>query len=300
MPDARKILNHLAVDLGLPTKDSPFRAKKGPPASADPYQPSDRDELDLTLPEVKQIWWFLDGSVNTVDVRHHLWRSWGFCPRHTWTFVFAAIELRGGVPFQPAVLYEDLVGRAAAAARSGRRTQGILKSLQSGDSCLTCDYCANAEQDSNFSGEADRVNTRPRVAKLLADSHAVWKELSCPACLGGEGIPCRPHLLDGTVGVPDDLGARLGRLYERLHVFMRSMTWHGPVADEEQKASWVEAAGFFGGWAVPDLALPKSSPHRGRSRRSGAPQPARAASQGQRGQDTKDHPRRRVGEAGGR
>lgn len=256
MARMRRMLTKLAINLGVPTKDSPFRHVNGPPAAADPYEPAARSELDLTCSEVKQIWWFLDGSINAVDVRHHLWRSWGFCPRHTWTFMIAAIELRAGIPFQPSILYEDLTRRAATACSGGRHPQAVMRALSARASCLTCDFVGPAAvDDPGFALEARRVNARTRTARLLRQSQPIWEARSCPSCLGGRGIPCRPHLLAGKEPVPADLGPHLQDLTDRLHVFMRSMTWHGPSATEEEAASWVEAAGFFGGWSAAQLIL---------------------------------------------
>ena len=257
MPAFKKMLSDLAGDLGIGA--SPFRLEPGPPASAEAFVVTTLGDLDLRPSEVKEMWWFFDGSVNVVEVRHHLWRSWGFCSRHAWAFALAAAELRAGL-LQPAVLYEDLVGRAAAAVRRARTEAGVLKALSARDSCFTCDYCARSEDDPHFSEKTQQVNLREESTALVVESAPVWRPRSCPQCLGGQGIPCRPHLLSGDVRPPSDLAERLSALAGRMHVFRRSLLWRGPSASEQERASWVEVLGFFAGWAVPEI-IASTAPH---------------------------------------
>lgn len=256
-------LDRLVLELGLPTKDSPWRNREGPPASSDIYQPS-APELDLTPAEVKQLWWFFDGSVNTVETRHHLWDSWGFCPRHTWAFAIASLEMRGTF-FQPSVLYEDLVGRAARSVAHKHRRGAVANAMKPGASCLTCDYCATARTDPGFVGKTDLVNQREEFSQAVARLAPIWQPRSCPECLGGDGPPCRPHLLAGRAEPPDDLADRLAALHRRLDHFHRSMTWQGPEATDEDQASIFEVLGFFAGWQVLALVLEHAPSTRRRS-----------------------------------
>jgi len=64
-------------------------------------------DAPLAFGEVKQLWWFLGGSIMSPGTRHRPWRSWGFCPRHTWAHAVVERELRVQ-PFSTAILYEDL------------------------------------------------------------------------------------------------------------------------------------------------------------------------------------------------
>ncbi|MCA1842922.1 MAG: hypothetical protein LC792_06960 [Actinobacteria bacterium] len=74
-------------------------------------------------------------------------------------------------------------------------------------------------------------------------------------CLGGEGPPCRPHLLEGAA-VPDRaVGDYLTGLARRLRAMTRSFTWGGAAAGPEERAAWVEALAWFGGWEYPFRAL---------------------------------------------
>jgi hypothetical protein len=211
-------------------------------------------ELRLSLPEVKQLWWFLDGAIMAPDVRAHVRRSWGFCPRHSWAFAAAEIQLRGGQPFATAILYEDLTRRAVDAVdASWRRLSGWRRAspLAPQDSCFTCDYLAlEGEEDRTFRDQQDRTNQLDRVRPLLEETRREWYGLSCPLCLGGAGLVCRQHLLEGTKR-PADLSDGLSALADRLQAFVGSMTTRATPVGPLERASWVEALGWFSGWDYP-------------------------------------------------
>lgn len=211
----------------------------------------------LSAAEVKHLWWFIvDGGIMAVDVRHHLWGSWGFCPRHTWAHAVVEMELAGGRPFSTAILYEDLTGRAARAMHRSRLLPWALRrrKLRARQVCLTCDYCLIARQVSEplVAGLQGRVNRLARMREALAATRALWEGRACPVCTGRAGVPCRPHLLTGEAGGGlESLDAYLFGLQRRLYQFVRSMTWKGPTATPEDVVSWVEALGWFAGWEFP-------------------------------------------------
>ncbi len=211
--------------------------------------------FDLTLAEAKYFWsWFIFGSIMTVETRHHLWRSWGFCPRHTWAHAVVECEVWGGRPFGTAILYEDLVGRAAAATKTLLLPGGIgRRRLRSKASCLACDYVAIAHsfQDEFYAERRARINRRPRISALLVEADSLWRTSACPLCLGGHGIVCRSHILAGAVNPDRELSDKLEDLRQRLALYVRSMTWKGPQATAQAKISWVEALGWFAGWDFP-------------------------------------------------
>ena len=214
-----------------------------------------RVTLDLTDAEVKQIWAFQDGAFMNVDVRHHLWKSWGFCPRHTWAAAFTEPALRGRL-HGTVILYEDLTGRAVTAVRRAAvRDVTIAHRLEARASCFTCDFVDIAQEHPGARLVAARkqVNQRQRFTEMLMEGEAVWSQRTCPACLGGEGLVCRPHLLAGA-GVPKGLADGLAELRTRLAAFSNSMRWGGPRASVEDRSSWVEALGWFAGWDYPAAA----------------------------------------------
>lgn len=82
-------------------------------------------DAELTPAEVVELWAFVHGDIMEGPIRQLLRAGVGLCPRHTWGYAAAEIELwqtgagvRGGhQPFDVSVLYEDLLGQVAARLR---------------------------------------------------------------------------------------------------------------------------------------------------------------------------------------
>lgn len=210
--------------------------------------------LDATKAEVRALLSVLDGSIQVPAVRRRLRQSWGLCSRHTWLLAATEIELRGGVPFTTAVLYEDLLQRAARVL--GRRLVTVswrIGSLRSQAACIACDGSkATPTWDPAAEAETERVNRRARTTADFRATAPGWRRRSCPRCLGGLGPLCRPHLLAGEPVALDRLTDELERLALRLRRERRSI-WV-PTADA-RLSSWVEALSWFAGWWFPVDAL---------------------------------------------
>jgi hypothetical protein len=222
--------------------------------TASSYRAVGGADAPLALAEVRQLWWFLDGSIMNPDTRRHLWRSWGFCSRHTWAHAVVECELRVQ-PFSTAILYEDLTARAARAlARPGPAALASRR-LTPRAACLTCDYLTLPSAGSNpeLVERWRRANRLERTRELLAVSRATWLPRSCPACAGGAGPTCRPHLLAEPAAIPArrELAGELAALSRRLYLLVKSMGWQGPARTPELEAAWVEALGWFAGWGFP-------------------------------------------------
>jgi hypothetical protein len=239
------------------------------PGKSEEHRKNPACALDLTPAEAKYFWsWFIFGSLMTVETRHHLWRSWGFCPRHSWAHAAVECEIWGGRPFGTAILYEDLVGRAAAATKSLMLPGGLnRRRLRSRGTCLVCDYVAVSRnfEDEVYVDRSARVNRRLRISALLREAEPQWRPSSCPLCLNGHGIVCRAHILSGAAKPDRELSERLAELSRRLALYVRSMTWQGPKVNAETKASWVEALGWFAGWDFPVAVVAATGPRLARS-----------------------------------
>jgi hypothetical protein len=151
--------------------------------------------VDFTAAEVKQLHAFHDGSIMCVDVRHHLWRSWGFCPRHTWASAVIEPELRWNL-HGTVILYEDLMGRAVVALRKPAATPTMVRRrLRARAGCFTCDFVALAHDHTDPSLEAvtAKVNKRTRFTAMLEATRPVWGP-RLPAVSGrvGSGVPPSP------------------------------------------------------------------------------------------------------------
>lgn len=84
----------------------------------------------------------------------------------------------------------------------------------------------------------------PKYAVSVAH---IWRRETCRACLGGNGLICRQHLIAGEDPQPQ-LVTSLEELADRLDAFLRPMTFGGPHASERERASCIEALGWFYGW----------------------------------------------------
>ena len=190
------------------------------------------------------------------DVRHHLWSSWGLCPRHSWAHALVEIEAWGGWTFSTSILYEDLLGRALRSIRRYRflpRDLGV-RALSPKGACHTCDYvlAAKLEWRDHSSRIIDRVNRFERSRELLCASRSQWQEHCCPSCGDGKGPVCRPHLLARSASMQwTELATILAPIHIRLGRYIDSMTWNGPKASDLERVSWIEALGWFAGWELP-------------------------------------------------
>lgn len=217
-------------------------------------------DLEVSIVEAKELYCFLDGSIQNPHVRHQLWRNWGHCPRHSWAFAIANCELRLR-PFQTGILYEDLTGRAARLLSRPLLPNAVARHLlRSHGSCFTCDYASLATPDPEYVAITQRVNRRRVITEWLAELRPWWEPRSCPFCLGGSGLVCRPHVLAGRPWDRHRTTAGLRELEGRLQTLVRSMTWNGPTATSEDRASVVEALGWFAGWSSADAIAPRSTP----------------------------------------
>ncbi len=198
--------------------------------------------LELSLNEVRRLWWwFQDGSIMSPRIRQQLRHAWGFCPRHALT-------------------------SPSPSKRRRRSPPHPVERLRASAACVVCATLATstAPPDPGFAERRELVNRLERTRGYLADLRPVWEPASCPGCLGGTGMVCRPHLLAGEPSSVDlsEYAHRLRELAGRLDLLVDSMTLHGPVATPEAAAAWVEALGWFAGWGLAHTLAGSVSPFR--------------------------------------
>lgn len=215
--------------------------------------------LDPTAAEERQLSSFLDGAIMDVGVRHHLWRSWGLCPRHSWQYALLELERLSGRPLSTAILYLDLVRRAGHRMRRARLlpTEARRRLLLPGADCFTCEFVRIARGEAEATG--DRPQAWPAATRTLRQGARIWRAWGCPDCGAGEGVRCRPHLLasgtldaEAAVAFLQDLGAEMTAL-------VRSFSWNADPPTPRQRVAWVGAVGWFSGWA-PVLAISEGAP----------------------------------------
>jgi hypothetical protein len=210
--------------------------------------------LDFTETEIKQLWSFVDGAIMAPDIRDHLRKSWGLCPRHAWGYAVAEIEVRRGRPFSTAILYEDLARRADRLLGQQHKPWVRVRSqLRTRSICFTCEYVSMVDdrrglrEPTPSSPMLGRVNKRSRTLAMFEQLGGLALERACPCCLGGGGLVCRLHLLE-RAGPPDASAHELGVLAARLRALVDSMNAKRSEIGPLEAVSWIEALGWFGGW----------------------------------------------------
>ncbi|HUY60593.1 MAG TPA: hypothetical protein VMW49_01840 [Candidatus Dormibacteraeota bacterium] len=225
--------------------------------------------------EVRHLAAFMDGAIMVPEVRWELRRHWGLCDRHSWLYTVLEVEARGGAgPFSTAILLEDLLQQAVAVLRRRALLPWALaqRPLRRRGRCFTCDYQGLVGERGSGAGAATAslapADRAAGTCRLVAAAAPQWRRRACPRCLPGppgpEAVPCRVHLLQDAA--PPDraaVTAALGDLALRLHRYVRSLTWRGPVVGPPELAAWVEALGWTGGWARVRSATADTGPQDG-------------------------------------
>jgi hypothetical protein len=210
----------------------------------------DTDPFDYSPQEIKQLWWFRDGSIMSVEIRERLWQGRGLCYRHAWGYALLEIEMMSARAFSTAILYADFTDRAAKLL-AAKRSFGRRPKLRASGPCLTCDHLQATAHQSLTGAEWPRgsevVNRGQNTRLLVGWCEPTWRAASCPDCLGGSGPTCRPHLIAGatpSAGISESLAAMAGR----LEPLVRSMTVDRTDIGDSERSSWIEAIGWFTGW----------------------------------------------------
>lgn len=235
-----------------------------------------QEPLVLSVEEVRQLWSFVHGDIMDGAMRRGLRESLGLCPRHAWGHAVVEIELwhagagrRGGhQPFDVAILHEDLLQHAAEeiVRPLSWRHRDLARVPVSTRPCRICQELGGHQPvgprmgyaNSNSQALTVEANSLEFTVPWFRQTRDLWLPVACPACTGsGEADPvllCRRHLLDHG-GIPRETGqaiaARLLEIRARLLRLIESMTDRGEPATAKQDASWVEALGWFAGWALP-------------------------------------------------
>jgi hypothetical protein len=98
-------------------------------------------QLQLSEGEIHYLWWFIQASSMYPGTRWRARRCWGFCERHSWGFISIEASFRNGWMHGPAILYQDLMGRAYAAFELERPFAHwrLARRLENKELCLMCE-----------------------------------------------------------------------------------------------------------------------------------------------------------------
>jgi hypothetical protein len=235
--------------------------------------------LALSVEEVRQLWSFIHGDIMDGSMRRLLRASLGFCPRHTWAYAVVEIELwqagagaRGGhQPFDVTVLYEDLLDHVADGI--DRKTSLLQRHpddvLLPVGPCRICEDMASPDlpglrmgyANSNTEALTVEANGLAHTTAWCRETLPLWRDRACPDCepgtaegAGNPALLCRFHLA-ARRPLPEQLrhavASRLREIRGRMRHLTQSMTDYGAPVGSEENTSWIEALGFFAGWALP-------------------------------------------------
>lgn len=229
--------------------------RRSPASSARPSRP--RRDWPATDGEINFLWSFMDGSIMVPETRERLHRAWGFCERHAWIALAVEMAYRRRFVMGSAVLYEDLMERAAHAARARGPFPGrqLSRRLGSDGPCLLCDLNVAAASGA-FAPQRRLARGRGTAAlrRFALDHESHWAPHVCGVCRpAGTVARCRPHLLaDIRAGKPVDLAHQRAQIDGiRRHVAALLNAYCAEFRDTdtaEDRAALLRAVGWCSGW----------------------------------------------------
>ena len=217
---------------------------------------SSEDLLRFSDGEIHFLWYFIQGSIMNPETRWNLRHNWGMCDRHSFGFVAAEAAYRHGFLMGQAVLYQDLMERAAAAFKTFAPVSAfnILFKLRETKPCFMCKlgYDLTSGSPSHFEFIEEGRNLDP-IRAFARETAPYWRDLVCGCCAGNDSPSrCRIHLRKELVrGRADIAGQRAMVQYISHHVsrYMESFVWGCPYpATVEDRAALIESIGWLAGW----------------------------------------------------
>ncbi len=159
----------------------------------------------------------------------------------------------------PAVLYEDLMGRALASfdVKGPMKHRRLANQLREKELCLMCDSGLNS-QSRGMGNPTVMESGRDTgwFSSFALENRAHWQGLLCGRCAGSESPHrCRRHLIeDLSSGLIEDLSPHLalvGYIAEKVAKYSRSFRWELRGTDtQEDRASPMSAVGWCSGWGI--------------------------------------------------
>ncbi|OGG49419.1 MAG: hypothetical protein A3F84_23680 [Candidatus Handelsmanbacteria bacterium RIFCSPLOWO2_12_FULL_64_10] len=211
----------------------------------------------LSAGEVHFLWWFIQGSVMQPETRRRLVLGWGMCERHAFGALAAEAAFRHGYLHGPAILYEDLMKRAAHALDAAGPMAGAraVRRLRSRAVCLMCELRYGPDSQGFISAERLAAGRDPSsVRDFLGRSERYWRVAVCGRCaVTGAAARCRLHLLGDLRSDPQVPFAPhrvlVEKILARVRRYSHSFCWEARGTDtEEDRAALVSAVGWCGGW----------------------------------------------------
>lgn len=173
------------------------------------------------------------------------------CERHAWGFISVEAAFRQGYMHGPAIVYDDLM-RKAARVFDGR---SIVKGLHEKGPCHMCEMGYGPHSKGAARPEFLKTGRDLTGIRALAKrTSPYWQRTVCGICAGtGSAMRCRRHLME-------DLSARKIKdlsMHERLvryiarHMSVYALSFryeYNGTETEEDVAALISTVGWCSGW----------------------------------------------------
>jgi len=194
-----------------------------------------------------------------VETRMRLRKAWGMCPRHGLGALCAEAAWRHNYLHGPAILYAELMGRAARAfgARGPALRRQLRYRLRERGPCLMCELGFGPESQGFIAPDALAIGRDTSyLREFMRSTEPQWAKCVCGICTGDGAVPrCRVHLLEALrTGIAVDLVAQralVQQINHHLERYRRSFGWDKRGTETAaDRAALVSAAGWCCGWGA--------------------------------------------------
>ena len=207
--------------------------------------------------EIHYLWWFIQGSIMEPSIRQRLTRAWGFCGRHAWGALAVEAAFRHEYLHGPAVLYEDLMGRACRgfARTASRPASSLGRAIRATALCYMCEDRYERQGRGAAREEIFEQGRDARSFLAFAEvTRCYWRATVCGRCSGDHSrLRCRPHLAEEAFRGHDvdvQMQSELARyILEHVRAYARSFRWEcRDTETDEDRAALLSAVGWCTGW----------------------------------------------------
>lgn len=221
------------------------------------FQRATHDGEPLSSGEVHFLGSFIQGSIMLVETRRRLRLAWGMCQRHSLGTLRVEAACRHGYLHGPAILYADLMGRAARAfeAPLPLLRRQLARRLRERGPCLMCDLGYGPRSESFIVPQMLAAGRDPsQLVRFLRATEPQWRSAVCGVCArNGALARCRIHLREALrTGAVLELDAQrllVAQILGHVQRFDDSFSWDKRGTDTPaDRAALVSAAGWCSGW----------------------------------------------------
>ncbi len=184
-------------------------------------------------------------------------KAWDFCERHAWGWIAVEAAFRDWYMHGPAILYADLMRRAAALfdIYGPMQNTRVRISLRGWKHCLMCEVGFGPCSRSFAPVELiKRGRDLSRLRSMAQRTRLHWEKAVCGNCAGNGSVArCRKHFLEDPGSAMSLQRQKELVTYIFHHVAKYSCSFcvgfHG-TETEEDIAALIMAVGWCSGWGI--------------------------------------------------